>query len=258
MTLLFRRQLNQIGFINADLGDYWRKLFMGGFGKAVLIFCSDGAYPHGPVFGGRGIGRMALACQASLPVVRWKGLPADGADPPPADSLFTEEAGGGNKHLRDAQDIRTRLLDLVKKKGRVLVLFGDGFEKPAPDRLPGFKPPGIEPDPVSPAIGLVKQAQGEFLETQDAHPAVADGTGGQQLNGIGQAPVGFAQGVEENAPGQALQGRLNHFPRDDQARCRVPMKGANQFQVLAEGKGRAFGIPAPDGPQVLAYGNDRI
>lgn len=86
----------------------------------------------------------------------------------------------------NAQECRPSFLDLIKYRLKILFLFWFQFEKPSVDFRPVSKFVRIKKDPHPfTAIFFIK-GQCKAAEFKDFEPAVANGTGGEELNRVRQ------------------------------------------------------------------------
>ena len=97
-----------------------------------------------------------------------------------------------------SQDFRPGLPDFFQEQVRVLLLLGVEFEIPAIN----FRPVGhlnrVQIDPHAFSLVFIVKGQGEAAHVDHLEPAVADGAGSEQLDGVRQTIPGLADGVEKD------------------------------------------------------------
>ena len=136
-------------------------------------------------------------------------------------SLHRDGLGGENGNAR--------LVNFLLQQIAVLLLLGRGLHIPCADGRPGIEPVQIKTHAHALARALVIQAHGVQAEIENSHPAVADGAGRKQLNGIRQAVGCLADGVVQHPAGHMAFGQLHHVRSDDEAGRGIAVELARHF-----------------------------
>ena len=136
------------------------------------------------------VGGLPLAGPAEAAVLRRIGFPAVRADNHAAPAALAEKLGAQGDSL-PPQEVVAGLPDLGQQEGRILCLFGAEFKIPVINFGEVNHPGRVQEDPHPFPLVFVVQGEGKAAQVDQLEPAVADGAGGEQLDGVRQAMPGF-------------------------------------------------------------------
>ena len=161
--------------------------------------------------------------KANQPISKWVGFFAPGTDCKLAAVFFIAESMRYSYAL-GATDACPRGLGLVEQARKVLLLFGFELEKPGPDLGPLFELSRVNKDTDPVPCFFVVECEGITPDVDHAEPSIAEGTGGKELNGIGQALGCFTEGIEESSLGKMPVCLIHHETPDKYAHSLEPME----------------------------------
>jgi len=131
-----------------------------------------------------------------------------------------------------AEDRGAGLLDLIQKRFQILFPFRFQLEEPGMEFRPGLQLLRVEIDPNAFTRLLFVKCHGKAPQVEDLQPAVADGAGGEELYGVGEADRGLTDGVEEFTLREIFQGRLDDEAADDQPRGQIAVKRFYEMDIF--------------------------
>jgi hypothetical protein len=109
------------------------------------------------------------------------------------------------------------------------------LEKPTTQFRKRIQFPGIHENPNSLPAAFLIEDQGEPSKINNPQPSISNGTGGQNLDGIGQARPGLTEGVMVFAVCKMLACQIHHETSKHHTRRHIAMEVFDNFKVPTVG-----------------------